>query len=121
MGEHQDEGYMRAREGFMKTRAPEGMLAKATEEDDVEGHGMPAREGYMARATEDEGYRARATEDEGYRARATEDDDVEGHGMPAREGYKARATEDEGYRARATDDDDVEGHGITISPRTRGE
>ncbi len=83
----------------MSTQAREGYLARATDEDDVEGHAMPTREGFV-------------------RSRETDEDDVEGHSMQAHEDYGP--TPGEGFLARATEDeDDVEGHGFSLS--TRGE
>jgi hypothetical protein len=89
---------------FKGSRLSKG--ARATGEDDVEGHGMRARIAPGEGNAPDEFKGSRLSKG----ARATGEDDVEGHGM------RARIVPDEfkGARlskgARATGEDDVEGH-----------
>ncbi|HTC86546.1 MAG TPA: hypothetical protein VK656_07565 [Candidatus Acidoferrum sp.] len=56
--------------------------AKASGEDDVEGHGMHQREGFARPKADGEGFaHAKATEGFAHAKAAGEEDDVEGHGF----------------------------------------
>ena len=55
--------------------------AKASGEDDVEGHGMHAREGFAHSKADGDGF-ARSKASDGFaHSKASDEDDVEGHRM----------------------------------------